>query len=132
MTCVECGADMGPAELCQQCGAPAVVRPESAVTTPRMGGAWITGIVAGSANFIALWLVIAFIAVYVTQNNPGEAEGHVPLWAVLIVAILCGSVPVLTVVFSVRRLMRRARERRALSSATPVLLPETLDGEQQG
>ncbi len=135
MTCVECGADMGTSKLCQRCGAPVVVRPGGAPSTRTAGqtaskpsGAWITGIVAGSANFIALWLVIAFIAVYVTEGSPGEeGQGYVPLWAVLFVTILCGSVPVTTVVLSVRWLRRRLRERRVLASDAPVLLPETLD-----
>jgi threonine/homoserine/homoserine lactone efflux protein len=90
-------------------------------------GPIVLGIFVGVVNLVALVLAISFPATYVTQGTPAElGNDYIPLWAVLFMAILCGSVPVVTVVFLVRWLRSRARERRALASDTP-LPPGTLD-----
>jgi len=71
---------------------------------------------------------IAVVVIYLTQGSPAHAgASYVPFWACFFGAIFSASVPGLTVVLSVRHLMRGARERRALASDSPALLPPSLD-----
>ena len=85
-------------------------------------------ILVGLMNLIALAAAIELPVGYASQN-PAAGKYFIPLAAVLPLTIVFASIPILTTVFSIRWLRRRARERRALAPETPLLLPESSDSE---
>jgi len=144
VTCVECGAEMHTARVCQGCGAPL---PPGVSPAPDRERAWsgvltvadnaderlrlsraVTAWVVGILNFFGVWFLIGAVATYLTQGSPSQAVGsYLPLWAASLIAVGCGSVPVTTVVIAVRRRRRRTGERRAIASDRPLSLPGTLE-----
>jgi len=134
MRCVECGAKMGTARRCRRCGAPVPGRPQyQAPGTEPVGQrapkwpkaiTWIGGVLL---NVLALWIGIGFAYIAITEGSPAQmGQDYVPLWACLFMAIICGSVPTITVVLAVRHLRARARERRATDQDSLEQLPESL------
>jgi len=91
------------------------------------GRQWYGRILVGIANLVALSVAIALPIGYASQDPAKLGQFYVPLAAVLPMTIICATIPILTAVFSIRWLRRRARERRAVASDTPVLLPKTSD-----
>ncbi len=87
--------------------------------------AWIG---AGLLNLVALFFGIGFVVAYITQGSPAQlGQDYIPLWACLFMAIICGSVPAVTVVFAARRFRGRVRQRRAAASDSRELLTDRLD-----
>lgn len=139
MTCVECGADMGTSKHCQRCGAPVVelAQRQSAAAKPTASVAAVTlrdvlavgaYMVLGVANFFAVGLALLWPAMYATQGTPAEAGAdYLPRGQMLIATIIFASLPTLTAYFLIRRLRRRARQRRSPASDWQVLPPESLD-----
>jgi hypothetical protein len=130
VTCVVCGANMATAQVCRECGAwdaaPIGKVPAGSLAggRRRRSVARILGVTfVVILNVVALWLAIVFPAIYVTQASHAQlGADYVPLWAALVMAILCGSVPAITLVWVGYR-WRRARQRRMSGSDSPVLPP---------
>jgi len=91
------------------------------------GRQWYGRILVGIASLVALSVAIALPIGYASQDPAKLGQFYVPLAAVLPMTIICATIPILTAVFSIRWLRRRARERRAVASDTPVLLAKTSD-----
>jgi len=91
------------------------------------GGRQLYGrILFGIVNLVAVTVAIILPVAYARQAPAEVGQYYIPLAAVLPTTIICASVPMLTAVFSIRWLTRRARKRRALASNTAVSPPETL------
>ena len=133
MTCVECGAEMGMARRCRRCRAPVPARRRDEAPATRTVSqqaarwskvllvlGWTVGVLL---NLVALWLVIAFVVVAITEGSAAqEGPNYVPLWACAFIALTSGFVPAVSVVF----LAGRRRERQAIISDSPEPLPESL------
>lgn len=89
------------------------------------GRQWYGRVLVGIVNLVALLVAIILPVSYANQNRTAPGPYTIPLAAVLPTTIVCASIPILTAIFSIRWLRRRARERRALASDTPVLTQET-------
>jgi hypothetical protein len=85
--------------------------------------AWI-GVVL--LNLLALYYVIGAVIVG-TEGNPSWGQNYFPPWACAVIAFTGAMVPAITVVVAVRRRRLRKRERRAIASDSPGLLPEGLN-----
>jgi ribosomal protein L40E len=131
MVCVECGAKMRTARRCRRCGAPVpehlrygapgtrAVRQQAAKPYKAVVG-WTAGALL---NIVALWIAIGFVVTAISEGSPAqEGPNYVPLWACAFIAIVCSIVPAVSVVI----LAGRRRERRAMASDSPKLLPESL------
>jgi hypothetical protein len=91
------------------------------------GRQWYGRVLVGIANLAALSAAIALPIGYASQDPAKVGQFYIPLAAVLPTTIICASIPILTAVFSIRRLRRRARERRTTASDTPTLLQQPPD-----
>ena len=119
MKCVKCGAKMAPDRVCGGCGTPATERFGKVQAGSLSGGRrrrWAARIVGVTfvviLNLVALFLAIEFVVVSVTQGSPAQdGADYVPLWATVVVATICSSVPAITVVWLGYE-WRRARKRR--------------------
>jgi hypothetical protein len=91
------------------------------------GGRQLYGrILFGIVNLVALTVAIILPIAYGRQDSSQVGQYYIPIAAVLPTTIICASVPVLTAVFCIRWLTRRAKKRRAPASDTPVSPPEIL------
>jgi hypothetical protein len=136
MTCVECGAEMGTARDCSQCGAPVPEHPRHVApgTRPAIQQAakWEKAVVAfGQAVFILTSLLSLAVVIYAAVGFVGDiAEGssaqdpnYIPPWAYASWILICGVIPAVSVAILVRHL----RKRRAIAPGSPEPRPETLD-----
>jgi hypothetical protein len=131
---------MAAHQVCRQCGGPVAARfgtvPAGGLSAGRRRRlvARIIGVTfVVIVNVVALAFAVAFPVVYVTQGSPAQlGADFVPLWATLFMAIVCGSVPAITLVW-VGYLGRRARRRRMGIPDSPVLPPGCVTiGKGQG
>jgi len=134
MMCVECGAEMGTARRCRKCGAPVPARPQDEAPRTRTVSqraakwpkvllvlGWTVGVLL---NLVALMVAIGFIVTAITEGSPAqEGPNYVPLWACAFIALTLSVVPAGSVLF----LVRRRRERRAITSDSSEPLAESLD-----
>ena len=90
------------------------------------GRQWYGRILVGIANLASLSVAIVLPIHYASQGYP-QGPFSIPLAAVLPTTIICAIIPILTSVFSIRWLMRRARERRAVAYDTSTPSPTTSD-----
>jgi hypothetical protein len=134
MTCIECGAEIGSAHSCRRCGAPVPEPPQDdapgpprvsqeAAKSPMVLLAWM-GVVL--LNLLALYYVIVAVVIG-TEGNPSWGQNYLPPWTCAFIAFTGAMVPAITVVVAVRRRRLRKRERRAMASDSPGLLPESLN-----
>jgi hypothetical protein len=136
MTCVECGADMGTARDCGQCGAPVPGHLQHlAPGTPAAIGQepkWAQAIIAfGMAVFIlcdlgslaiVIWSAVG-LADDMTGGSSAQDPNYIPPLAYAIWILLCGVIPAVSVALWVGHL----RKRRAMAPDSPGPRPEILD-----
>lgn len=87
------------------------------------GREWYSRILFGIMNLIALTVAIVLPVGHADRNSFLHSY---PLIAILPSTIIFAGIPIVSAVFSIHWLRRRASERRTLASDTPAALPGTL------